>query len=169
VPRQRSEVAAWSSAEDDDVEDTTDARDRIYAVLGHPALWVGDMRDALVKADYTISVEELCGRSMVGAVERKQDLSLPSLVQHGSKNPYTSGPSWVPILNIEANVIDFPFFSAGTDLNFEASVANMQLECRGVTIVTVKCPVQHSRTPQDLNTGKAALSFIDSIDALMRL
>jgi heme oxygenase len=89
--------------------DSTDARDRIYAVLGHPALWVGDLRDALVKADYTISVEELCERTMVGAVERKQDLSLLSLVQHGSKNPYTSGPSWVPNLKIEANVIGFLF------------------------------------------------------------
>jgi hypothetical protein len=54
-------------------------------------------------------------------------------------------------------------------LNFRASVTNMQLKCRGVTIGTAKCPVPAFPYSSDLNKGNAALSFIDSFDALMRL
>lgn len=81
-----------------DIFDSTDPRDRIYALLGMPFAGNDPTSTLLVKPEYTESVLSVYTRATRRILEQDRHLRILSSVQHGSEiSP--DGPSWVPRWN----------------------------------------------------------------------
>ena len=151
---------------------TTDQRDRIFALLGHPALRSGPGgQKALVSPDYTANTHEICRRTFVAAINNKSDLSLLSLVQHGPRSKHTLTTSWVPNLRVNSDIIDSFFLQAGQSLKAHAYADDsMRLHCSGVRVGSVGCFTETFPYSDELKeTKEAAGRFVNVLTRTMSL
>jgi hypothetical protein len=147
----------------------TDQRDRVYALLSHPAFWISSRNDPLVLPDYKVEFTDLCARTMTAAVTKKQDLSMLSLISHGLKNTSPFEASWIPNLTIKSNVIDFLFFSAGLKYEPHATITDTRLSCDGILVDSVSCPVETFPYTKELESNDGASRFVTILDRLLYL
>jgi hypothetical protein len=76
----------------------TDARDKVYALLGHQSARFTGEREALVSADYTKTAEQVFWDVAVATIQETEKLEIISFVYHKTHIDSSKAtlPLWVP-------------------------------------------------------------------------
>ncbi|ETS84747.1 hypothetical protein PFICI_02772 [Pestalotiopsis fici W106-1] len=86
-----SEVLHWAR-----IHISTDPRDYVYALLGHPSAIVGG--DLIIEPRYTVSTKEVYTTLAINTITRTDNLHILAFVDHGEEFETETGtlPTWVP-------------------------------------------------------------------------
>lgn len=133
-----SEVLHWAR-----VHLSTDPRDYVYSLLGHPSAVVGGQ--LLIEPVYSISTAEVYTNLVVKTIEQTRSLHILAFVDHGEEPNPIGLPTWVPdwhALNLVAP-LRCPTRAAAAEFGSSVSVdVNSKnrpvLRCRGVSISTIR-------------------------------
>lgn len=131
------EVLHWAR-----VHLSTDARDYVYSLLGHPSARIEDV--PLIEPRYTISTEEVYTDLAKNVIQRTDRLHILAFVDHDENQHLLDLPSWVPdwhALNLVAP-LRYPTFSAAKEFDaikiHSAATPNMTLlEIEGYLIDSI--------------------------------
>lgn len=132
-----SEVLHWAR-----VHLSTDARDFVYSLLGHPSAVVDG--ELLIQPVYTISTAEVYTNLVVNTVQRTRSLHMLAFVDHGEEPNPMGLPTWVPdwhALNLVAP-LRCPTRAApreyqSVSVNTTAGMPQT-LRCQGVVVGTIR-------------------------------
>ncbi|KAK9421276.1 putative Heterokaryon incompatibility domain-containing protein [Seiridium unicorne] len=84
-----SEVLHWAR-----IHISTDPRDYVYALLGHPSAIVAG--EFIIEPNYTISKSEVYTSLALNTIRRTNSIHILAFVDHGEEFGSTDLPSWVP-------------------------------------------------------------------------
>jgi hypothetical protein len=115
---------------------TSEVRDYIYSMLGHPAFLKKD-GTPFVSPDYAISFKDLCHNVTVAVIKERSHLSIFSLIRHESGDQLSQTISWVPNFQKISRRIDYQMFSSCRNRLAQATVNGNKLKCLGISIGTV--------------------------------
>lgn len=127
-----SEVLHWAR-----IHLSTDPRDFIYSLLGHPSAVIQNV--PLIEPKYTISTEEVYTNLAINIIERTQSLHILAFVDHSEEPALLQLPSWVPDwhgLNLVAP-LRYPTSAITREykgINVEKSPNGLRVCSRGVII-----------------------------------
>ncbi|KAM3525505.1 hypothetical protein NHJ13051_003937 [Beauveria bassiana] len=132
-----SEVLHWAR-----VHLSTDPRDYVYSLLGHPSAVVSGQ--LLIEPVYTISTAEVYTNLVVNTIRRTRSLHILAFVDHGEEPNPMGLPTWVPdwhALNLVAplkcptRTASPEYLSMIVDENSRSTPA---LRCRGAIVGTLR-------------------------------
>ncbi|OAR02328.1 hypothetical protein LLEC1_07800, partial [Akanthomyces lecanii] len=133
-----SEVLHWAR-----VHFSTDPRDFVYSLLGHPSAVVGGR--LLIEPVYTLSTAQVYTELVVSIVQRTHSLHILAFVDHGEESNPMGLPTWVPdwhALNLVAPLrcptraasLEYGTVTVGDD----SSMKTPTLRCRGALISSLR-------------------------------
>ncbi|ATY63515.1 HET domain [Cordyceps militaris] len=132
-----SEVLHWAR-----IHLSTDPRDYVYSLLGHPNAVVGGR--LLIEPVYTLSTAEVYTNLVVNTIQRTRSLHILAFVDHGEAPNPMGLPTWVPdwhALNLVAP-LRCPTFAAPSEYRSvtvdDRSTKSPALHCRGTIISTLR-------------------------------
>lgn len=136
-----TEVLHWAR-----VHLSTDPRDFVYSLLGHPSAVVDGTR--LIEPVYSISTREVYTNLVVNTVQRTRSLHMLAFVDHGEEKNALRLPTWVPdwhALNLvaplrcptRASTPKYNDVSIDTD-GSGGGQENPTLHCRGVVVSDIR-------------------------------
>ncbi|TAQ87061.1 hypothetical protein B7494_g4609 [Chlorociboria aeruginascens] len=144
------EVLHWAR-----VHLSTDPRDYVYALLGHPSARVDEAGGLIVDPDYTISTTEAYTNLAVNEIKRSGDIQIMAFVDHEEDQfPSSDLPTWVPdwhALNLVAPLRSptyaAPMIDAAISIN--SHERKTRLRCQGFLIDAV-CAISDTINPKEL-------------------
>ncbi|CEJ91076.1 hypothetical protein VHEMI06814 [[Torrubiella] hemipterigena] len=163
------EVLHWAR-----VHLSTDARDYVYSLLGHPSAIIEDV--PLIEPRYTISTEEVYTDLAKNVIQRTDRLHILAFVDHDENQHLLDLPSWVPdwhALNLVAP-LRYPTFAAAKEFDaikiHSAATPNMTLlEIEGylidsiVAYTSIVNPNELTITTREAEDQKTTPFLIDHI------
>lgn len=163
------EVLHWAR-----VHLSTDARDYVYSLLGHPSAKIEDI--PLIEPRYTISTEEVYTNLAKNVIQRTNSLHILAFVDHDENEHLLDLPSWVPdwhALNLVAP-IRYGTFSAAKEfdtvnIRSAATPEMTRLEVQGYLIdsiaayTTMVNPNELTITTHEAEMKKTTPFLIDHI------
>ncbi|ORY70513.1 heterokaryon incompatibility protein, partial [Pseudomassariella vexata] len=133
------EVLHWAR-----IHRSTDPRDYVYALLGHPSATESGTRGLIVEPDYKIGTPEAYTNLAVSDIRRSEGLHVLAFVDHGEKpeSRRKGLPTWVPdwhALNLVAPLRSPTQAAPKTDGGIEVLTADEEVKlcCRGFVLGTV--------------------------------
>ncbi|KAJ3472712.1 hypothetical protein NLG97_g10772 [Lecanicillium saksenae] len=131
-----SEVLHWAR-----VHLSTDPRDYVYSLLGHPSAVVDDQ--LLIQPLYTISTAEVYTSLVVNTIQRTRSLHILAFVDHGEEPNPMGLPTWVPDWHALNLVAPLKCPTRATAAEYGRVIVDKNalgkplLRCRGATISTI--------------------------------
>ncbi|KAI4594402.1 hypothetical protein KJ359_008426 [Pestalotiopsis sp. 9143b] len=142
-----SEVLHWAR-----IHISTDPRDYVYALLGHPSAVIGG--DLIIEPRYTIPTEEVYTNLAINTITRTNSLHILAFVDHGEEFDAKAErlPTWVPdwhALNLVAP-LRYPTQAAPKTVeSFVPGIDSNLLRCSGYIIGEV-IAISDMITPKEL-------------------
>lgn len=140
-----SEVLHWAR-----IHISTDPRDYVYALLGHPSAIVGG--ELIIEPKYTIPTSEVYTELATTTICRTNSIHILAFVDHGDEFGTTDLPSWVPDWHAPNLVapLRYPTVAAEKNSNHLAiEPRDHILCCRGIMVGSI-IAISDIITPNDL-------------------
>lgn len=147
----------------------SDARDYVYALLGHPSALINGVR--IVEPDYNKSAEELCFEVTMKILEQSRSLSILSAVHHGDGALDGPASSWILTWSRDVSVLSLGVYqdhyfdveydaSAGMSAFWELAEPGRSLDVRGFIFDEVG---EYIETEEMSKDGSIVLKDVDEL------